>query len=103
MVSCFSVSRCWENARILESLVLSSRPNNASKRWACCCQSGSEVSADSGDVGAGGMPARNRAVSFAVADSTLYAGAALRLNATAIKAAAIILDIIVDITLGHRL
>jgi hypothetical protein len=49
------------------------------------------------------MPARNRAVSLAVAESTLYAGGALRLNTTAIRTAAIILGIIVGITLGHRL
>ena len=50
------------------------------------------------------MPARNRAVSFAAANSTLCAGAALKLSMIAItSAAAIILGMIQDITLGHRL
>ena len=49
------------------------------------------------------MPARNRAVSFAAADSKLCAGAALKLSMTAIRAAAIILGMIADITLRHRL
>src|SRR5467141_1280966 len=97
IVSCFSVKYSLEKARTFESLALSSRAKIVSKWRACCCQVGSLVSGARGELADGGSPARNRAVSSAVAVSALLAGAVLTANMTAIAAAAIILGMIADI------
>src|SRR6202140_3524751 len=63
-------------ARTFASVLASSRAKIESKRRACCAQPGSLAKAANGEPGAGGRPARKRAVSSAVAVSALRAGAA---------------------------
>src|SRR5579862_7551670 len=73
------VSRCrgrfsLAKARTLASVLASSREKIESKKRACCAQPGSLASAANGEPGAGGRPARKRAVSSGVAVSALRAG-----------------------------
>src|SRR6202044_1946766 len=68
--------RCsLEKARTFDSVLASSRLKIESKKRACCAQPGSLASAANGEPGAGGRPARKRAVSSGVAVSALRAGA----------------------------
>src|SRR6202043_2708801 len=81
--------RCpLEKARTLDSGLVSSRVKIESKNRACCAHSGLLASAARGESGAGGRPARNRAVSLAVAVSALRAGAMASARTTANSAAA---------------
>src|ERR1700722_1716607 len=87
MVSCCCGRCSLEKARTFASVVASSRVKIESKKRACCAQPGSLASAASGESGAGGRPARNRAVSLAVAVSALRAGAMASARTTAKTAA----------------
>src|ERR1700722_10402877 len=80
-----------EKARTFDSVLASSRAKIESKKRACCAQLGSLAKAANGEPGAGGRPARKRAVSSGVAVSALRAGAAMK---TANSAAANSLDAI---------
>src|SRR5271170_7432429 len=63
-------------------------------KWrAWSCQSGSWVRMERGELGAGGSPARNRAVSLAVVDSALTGATAFSAKATSRSKAAIILRV----------
>src|SRR5580698_10968649 len=75
MVSCCCGRCSLENVRTFDLVLASSRVKIESKNRACCAHSGLLASAASGESGAGGRPARNRAVSLAVAVSALRAGA----------------------------
>src|SRR5580704_2319557 len=88
MVSCCDVRCSLEKARTFASMVASSRVKIESKKRACCAHSGLLANAASGESGAGGRPARNRAVSLAVAVSALRAGATASARTTANSAAA---------------
>src|SRR5580692_9944585 len=102
IVWCFSVRRSCENARISESLVLSSCPKMESKWRACSSQDGFLVSGASGESAAGGSPARKRAVSSGVAVSALRAGATVRASALVTSAAAVNLSAVESIDLQGR-
>ena len=93
MVSCLSVRYFFENSRTLESWTLSSRAKMESKLRACDSQAGSLVNAASGEFEDGRNPAKNRAVSSAVAASELRAGAALSVSINVTRIAAINLGI----------
>src|SRR5271156_3318078 len=93
-VSCLSGKCSLENARTLESVLLSTRAKIELKWRAWSCQSESWVRMARGELGAGGSPARNRAVSLAVADSALTGAAAFSAKATCRSNAAIILRIV---------
>src|SRR5450432_3664705 len=73
--------------RTFESWRCSSCPNAVSKNLACCCHEGSCISGVSGEAADGGIPARKRAVSSAVAVSAACAGAAAARNMAAASAA----------------
>src|SRR5579862_8411577 len=75
MVSCCCGRFSLAKARTFASVLASSRAKIASKKRACCAQPGSLANAANGEFGAGGRPARKRAVSSAVAVSALRAGA----------------------------
>src|SRR5580698_10845531 len=64
-----------EKARTFASVLASSRLKIESKKCACCAQPESLAIAANGEPGAGGRPARKRAVSSGVAVSALRAGA----------------------------
>src|SRR6185369_4703347 len=76
-----------DQARILESWRASSWANAVSKNLAWRCQAGSLVSGVSGESAEGVMPARNFAVSSAVAVSAARAGNAVANNMEAASAA----------------
>ena len=95
-VPCLSVRYFWENSRILERWVFSSRVKMESKCCACDTQVGSFARAASGEFGEGGSPARNRAASSAVAVSELLARTAPNTTVKAIRIVAIILVALTD-------
>src|SRR5580700_3214422 len=88
MVSCCCGRCSLEKARTFDSVVASSRAKIESKKRACCAQPGSLAKAANGEPGAGGKPARKRAVSSGVAVSALRAGAMASARTTANSAAA---------------
>ena len=73
----------------------------ASKLRACEIHAGSLARAVSGEFGEGRSPARNRAVSSAVAVSAQLARAAANTTVNVIKAVAIILIAATDLLSGH--
>src|SRR5580693_5122240 len=104
MVSCCCGRFSLAKARTFASVLASSRAKIESKKRACCAQPGSLANAANGEPGAGGKPARNRAVSSAVAVSALRAGATGSASRTANSAAANSLDAIEGIGLeGYRI
>src|ERR1022692_3375187 len=86
-------------ARTFASVLASSRAKIESKKRACCAQPGSLASAANGEPGAGGRPARKRAVSSGVAVSALRAGATGSARTTANSAAEKSLDAVESIGL----
>src|SRR5579883_67300 len=74
MVSCGLVRCAAAKARTFDSVTWSSRSKIALKTRVCCSHDASLVSAASGESDLGGSPARNRAVSSAVASSAPRAG-----------------------------
>src|ERR1700690_4018466 len=83
MVSCCCGRYSLEKAGTFDSGLASSRAKIESKKRACWAQPGSLAKAANGEPGAGGRPARNRAVSSAVAVSALRAGTAGSASKTA--------------------
>ena len=73
--------------RIFESWRCSSCPNAVSRNLACRCHAGSLVKGISGESADGAMPARKRAVSFAVTVSAARSGIAAARNMVAASAA----------------
>src|SRR5690242_5548269 len=88
IVSCLVVRYFSENARILERS-FSSRAKMESKLRACEIHAASLVRAASGEFGEGGSPAKNRAVSSAVAVSAQLARAAANTTVKVIRMVAI--------------
>src|SRR5580704_1102728 len=99
MVSLCCGRRSLAKARTFERVLASSRLKIESKKRACCAQPGSLARAAKGEPGAGGRPARKRAVSSGVAVSALRAGATASARTTANRAAARRLDTVESIGL----
>src|SRR6516162_9844461 len=92
MMSCLSVRYFLENSRTLESWKLSSRAKTESKLRACDIQAGVLANAASGEFEDSGNPAKNRAVSSAVAVAEPRVGAAPSVSMNVTKTAPINLD-----------